>query len=396
MRGAVESTGEDLRSAGLARFAEMLEGLEVTNYPNVGVPQPANLQTPPADLWADALLSITDPTRGASGPVLLEVRRTVTPALIAGHLRERVELIRRLAGDAAVLVISEWISPRARQLLDDLGYGFLDLTGNVHFRLNRPVIRIQTQGARTDPRASADIGSRQLKGLRAGRLVRALADVAPPYTASALADATQLSPPYVSRLLSSMYDQGLIGRRGRQIIEVHWQELLRARAEVYSLFKASRVMNFVSAGGPVRVLGNLSEYSRSPDTGLGQLAVTGHFAAARIAPAAAGGQLMIYMQPPDTADDWQTRIIALRQQLQLLPQDKGGDVVVLSADDPALLTSLRLVEGVPEVALSQLVLDCLAGPGRMPAEGEEILAHMERDIGAWRQADLRDWRLGQA
>ncbi|RMI37446.1 hypothetical protein EBN88_19080 [Streptomyces triticirhizae] len=45
-------------------------------------------------------------------------------------------------------------------------------------------------------------------------------------------------------------------------------------------------------------------------------------------------------------------------------------------------------DGLRYVGPSQLVLDCLAGPGRMPAEGETVLGFMARDESAWRESDL--------
>jgi hypothetical protein len=44
----------------------------------------------------------------------------------------------------------------------------------------------------------------------------------------------------------------------------------------------------------------------------------------------------------------------------------------------------RLIDGVPHVALSQLAIDCLSGPGRMPAEGEAVLDYMVQTENSWR------------
>jgi hypothetical protein len=68
-------------------------------------------------------------------------------------------------------------------------------------------------------------------------------------------------------------------------------------------------------------------------------------------------------------------------------------VMLLAPDDPVVFTGVRPVAGTPHVALSQLVLDCLAGPGRMPAEGEELLTVMERQVGSWRLDRLDDWQF---
>jgi len=49
---------------------------------------------------------------------------------------------------------------------------------------------------------------------------------------------------------------------------------------------------------------------------------------------------------------------------------------------------VRAVDGIPHVALSQLVLDSLAGPGRMPAEGEAVLTYMSDHTNEWRRFEL--------
>jgi len=296
-------------------------------------------------------------------------------------------------------VIGAWISPRSRQTLDGLGYSYLDLTGNVSFRLNRPLIRIRLDGARTDPSPTTSGSPRQLKGLKAGRLVRALIDVMPPYTATELANATRLSLPYVSRLLESLEDQGLITRRGRAVAEVHWDSVLRTRAESYDLLKGRTVAGFVAPQGIDLVLAHIRDLQKrdnvlGPDAPAQRVAVTGPVAAAAVAPITAGGQLILHLEVDKTDPDSQRRRDSFSRALRILPLSHGGDVLILSVDDPVIFTGTRLVDGIPHVALSQLALDSLGGPGRMPAEAEEVLAHMTRNVADWRLASLDRWRLG--
>jgi hypothetical protein len=56
---------------------------------------------------------------------------------------------------------------------------------------------------------------------------------------------------------------------------------------------------------------------------------------------------------------------------------------VLTAYDGVVFERSRMVNGIRHVALSQLVLDCLSGPGRLPAEGEAVLAHMAESEALW-------------
>ena len=68
----------------------------------------------------------------------------------------------------------------------------------------------------------------------------------------------------------------------------------------------------------------------------------------------------------------------------LSPADEGANVVFLRPPNtvPYLLT--ETVDGLTYAAPSQIVIDCLSGPGRMPAEGEAVLEWMSsaEDTGA--------------
>src|SRR5262249_61758233 len=89
---------------------------------------------------------------------------------------------------------------------------------------------------------------------------------------------------------------------------------------------------------------------------LGPLAVTGPFAPAEVAPVTSGGQLVLYVEH-DAANP-------IRRELGLLgPVSGGADVMLLRPPDPVVFERRRTVDYLPYVALSQLAIDSLAGPG---------------------------------
>ncbi|WP_424536490.1 hypothetical protein ACOZ38_42410 [Sphaerisporangium viridialbum] len=112
--------------------------------------------------------------------------------------------------------------------------------------------------------------------------------------------------------------------------------------------------------------------------------MTGPVAAAAVAPLAIGGQAVLY-----TRGDVQNDLIA---EQGLLAVDQGADVLLIEARDPVMFTGLRLIQGLPHVALSQLALDCLSGSGRMPAAGEAVLDHMRDHEKQWRMESLDQLR----
>jgi hypothetical protein len=383
----------ELLHEGMGRLRELIGPHLETGLHYVGVPEPANLTGPRDEQKAELLVTVEDPQGGAlSVPILVEAKHSITPAQLASQLRPQVELMRRLMGDAAVLIISPWLSPRTRQMLDELGYGYLDLTGNVSFRLNRPAIHLRLDGAQRDPEPAGLRGPSRLRGGKAGRIVRLLIDVSPPYQGIDLARATALSLPYVSRLLDAMREQALVTRRGRVITDVDWAGLLRVRAEARNLLKATTAAAFVAPAGQSSVLAKLRDLTvpAAGPTGT-SIAVTGSTAAAAVAPITVGGQLMLYVH--NASQTRESRLEDARRELGLLRGEDGGDVLLLSPDDPVIFTGTRVVDGIPHVALSQLVLDSLAGPGRMPAEGEELLTFMQRDVDRWRLTSIADWRF---
>ncbi|MFC6987102.1 hypothetical protein [Streptomyces cirratus] len=78
-------------------------------------------------------------------------------------------------------------------------------------------------------------------------------------------------------------------------------------------------------------------------------------------------------------------------ELGLLPVAEGADVLLLNEPDSFVRRRSEFVDGVQYVAPSQAALDCLAGPGRMPAEGEALLDFMEAYPDEWRASENDVW-----
>jgi hypothetical protein len=377
-----------LLEQGLGRLRELL-GLDwtVDHAPRTSIAEPLNLPRSLRDTQLNHLIEIKGGrNHGAYARVLVEVATEPSPAAISRSVAPRLDLMRQLTGDAVILVIAPWLSPRTREVLDDLGYGYLDLTGNTSFRLPQMGVFLQTIGGHRDPSPRRNPWRQQIRGDKAGQLVRVLVDVMPPYRGTGLAETSGLSLGYVSKLLDAMESQRLIRREGRTVVDVDWAGLLRERAAFYSLLKAHPPVAMVAQRGVEHVLGQL-QVNRWDTAALGRPAVTGPIAAAAVQPVTVGGQLMIHIE-----SDADARFEAIRRHLGLLPAATGADVLLLHSTGSIALRGRRLVDRVPHVALSQLVLDCLGGPGRMPAEGTSILEYLELDEeSSWRRRNLQEW-----
>ncbi|MEU3907253.1 hypothetical protein AB0F20_26110 [Streptomyces goshikiensis] len=329
----------------------------------------------------DASLEVKAEGDSVFTQLLVEVTQVVPPRFVMDQLVPKVQLLREVNHYTNLLVIAPWISSQARELLRQNGIAYLDLTGNVDIRVPRPAIIIHTVGAQKAPRSAPREASRTtLAGVKAGRLVRLLADVPPPHRATDLHRTSTLSLPYVSRLLDTLEDQLLIRRKGRIITDVDWAQLLRARARETSLLTPGSYQGFLAPNGVPALLQQIPRLKTEYLGGVTVsevLSVTGSYAAQRFARVAVGGQLMLYVGPWLNLDE-------AADELGLLPVTEGADVLLLNEPDSFVRRRSEFVDGVQYVAPSQAVLDCLAGPGRMPAEGEALLYFMEAHPEEWR------------
>ena len=89
--------------------------------------------------------------------------------------------------------------------------------------------------------------------------------------------------------------------------------------------------------------------------------------------------LMVYTRDPRS----------LGEKLGLIAVDSKADanVLAMAPYDPIVLAQTETRDGIAYAAPSQVAVDCLTGPGRMPQEGEAVLEWMSRN-GSWRRPSL--------
>ncbi|MEU9298705.1 helix-turn-helix domain-containing protein [Streptomyces sp. NPDC048266] len=339
-------------------------------------------QLPSKSKAFDALLQVKAKGDNYYTQLMVEATHAVPPRFVMERLVPRVELLREVNHYTNMLVIAPWISSQTRELLRQNGIAYLDLTGNVDIRVSRPAIIIHTTGAEKAPKSAPRETSRTtLAGAKAGRLVRVLADVPPPHRAMDLHQASGLSLPYVSRLLDTLEDQLLIRREKRTITGVDWPQLLRVRAQEASLLTHGSYQGFLAPNGVPALLKQIPNLTMEYVDGL---SVTGSYAAQRFVRIAVGGQLMLYVASWLDMED-------VADELGLLPVTEGADILLLKEPDSFVRSRSEFIKAVQYVAPSQTALDCLAGPGRMPAEGEALLGFMEKFPEEWRASRNDIW-----
>jgi hypothetical protein len=327
--------------------------------------------TPGGTVQIDVVINVTTPQ--GLGSFLVEAKRNLTPKDAEQMFSGMARRYRQLNPyTSATLVVAPWLSSRTREMLAAEGINYIDLTGNARIEVASPGLFLSYQGADRDPQP-APRGKARVRGPKAGRLVRFLCDVTPPYSVTKVALATRLTPGYVSRLLESLDSEALIERTKRgQVVSTDVPGLLRRWTESYDVFKTNRSQTFVAPQGPAHLLKRLVDD--------GHIAVTGSFAAVRLAPVAAPALLVTY------ARDTETTAAAFG----LLPADRGANVVLLRPFDEVVWERTMMENGICYVSPSQVAADCLTGNGRMPSEGEALVTWMVENEAEWRTPSVRD------
>ena len=317
----------------------------------VGLASPAGAANPNAEIRAP------DNRTAILG---MEARPRMTPK-IAADLLQRV----KVAG-MAPLVVSTFISAATAEVLRQSDVGYVDLTGNVRLALPSPGLFIETRGATENPDKEERSGS--LKGMKAGRVVRQLIERRDPPGVRDLADMAGVDAGYVSRLYAFFDAQALITRVGRGHLEsVAWPKLLERWAADAPLASRGRITTWIEPRGTAPLLEKLRATSR-------QCAITGSFAAARVAPVAPPRLLTLYTDDVD----------GLVLETGLRPTTSGANVQIVEPVDEEVFRGLTEKDGLRYAALPLVVIDLLDGPGRAPAEAHELIEWMKKNEEVWR------------
>jgi hypothetical protein len=320
----------------------------------------------PRDSGFDAQLRL-GPSDDETTTLLIEAKTRVGPRDVQ-RLSERWSELRRADSDSLPLLVAPYLSPRTRQLLEDIAINYVDETGNVRVAIRRPTVFIRTQGADTDP-SPVESKLRSLKGPAASRVVRAVLDFKPPYGISGLASRCGSPLATVHRVIELLETEGLLVRAKRgPITDVDWQGVLQRWTSEYALFESNRVATYIEPRGLDRLL------DRLPTSDL-PYAVTGSLAAVRLAPIAPSRLAMVFI---DGDTD------AAAQALGLTPTDTGANVFLIDPYDPVALERGPSEDGVRYAAASQVAVDLAKSPGRGPSEAEALVKWMAANEDAWR------------
>ena len=312
----------------------------------------------------DFILEIESPDK-EKVTLLVEVKANITPrsATQLGQQRVTSKL------DHARLLIAPYLSPATRERLRDAGISYVDHTGNISIQASSPGLLIRTDGANADP-APKERPVRSLRGTKAAQLVRALVRHKAVPGVRQLADMTDSNPGYVSRVVALLDREALVERdkRGR-VFRVDWVRLLHYWAQEYPFGTREQITTCLDPRGIEGLLSRLRGRTSK------DYALSGSLVSARFAPVAPSRLALLYVDGENLTED----------SLGLRPTEKGANVLVACPNDRSIFAEATEQDGLRFVPLSQAVADLLGGPGRGPAEAEQLIAWMQENEDAWRR-----------
>jgi hypothetical protein len=326
------------------------------------------------DTGADGRLRITPPDDGTA-EFLVEVKRVLNRRDLGAVARRLGDAIDDIPAQG--LVMAGYISPPLQELLRELNLSYIDTTGNVMVTARRPPLVLRDRGASQDPFRGPGRPRATLKGEPAARLVRVLVRERGPWSARELVARAEVSTGATYRVLELLQDEELVIRTADKRFEVtDWAQLLRRWSRDYSFVANTQTYQFIDPRGVPALLNKLAK-NKNPGF---RYAVTGSVAAAEWAPYAPARAAFIYTDNVDEA--------ARKWRLHPVDPDttEAANVILGEPEYPVVFDSTsQAKDGYTIAAIEQVAVDLLSGPGRNPAEGEELVGWMQAHESAWRR-----------
>lgn len=322
----------------------------------------------PAGAGIDALMAVTAPDGNVREFGVIAKTSMVARDIQA--VRDRRAMLEERMPTAGALVVTRYLSPTDRARLVDAGIGYVDATQNMRLWSSSPAFFVSDRGADSDPWRGPGRPRGTLNGEPSARVVRALVDVAGPWRVRELAEVSGASVGSVYRVVELLEEQGLVVRhRDRRVQVPDWAALLRRWSDDYQLLGSNAVTRWIAPRG----VSDLVDTLRGDEGG--EYAVTGSVAAGAWNEYAPARSAMVYVRDPRrAAAEW-----GLRET------EAGANVLLVRPRFAVLMERTRTVlDGLTVASPAQVAVDLLTGPGRAPAEGEELIEWMRRNEPSWR------------
>lgn len=318
----------------------------------------------------DAELRVRAPD-GGEVTVLVEAKRLLNTRDVSVALEQLQRAAAGLGeGNVVLMLAARYLAPATRERIAAAGAGYVDLTGNLQLIADHPALVIKDRGADRDPWRGPGRPRGTLKGPPAARVVRALADFAPPYTVPELSERAGASTGATYRVVEFLEEQELLDREPRgPITDVRWRQLLERWSRDYGFAQSNTVATFLEPRGLAALTERLAQEPAL------DYVLTGSLAAERFAAYAPARLAMLYVRD----------IASAAELLELRPTESGANVALASGDYDVVFEREQMIGGIRVAAVSQVAVDLLTGPGRNPSEAAALLDWMTANESAWRR-----------
>ncbi|MGH3767485.1 MAG: hypothetical protein ACRDTX_20425 [Pseudonocardiaceae bacterium] len=322
---------------------------------------------------ADAVLDVVA-LDGSHAVLVVEAKRSVVVRdlqSVVNQLSSIIDHLRRTTPEVSIVpvVAARYLAPSARQWLQEHEVSYVDATGNLRVVVDRPALFLRETGADRDPWRGPGRPRATLQGPSAARVVRALVDCTPPFSVPELVRRSGASTGATYRVVEFLEREALIERQARgRVVAVQWRRVLERWSEDYEFQRSNATNPYLQPRGLGALLDDLRA---SPDL---HYALTGSFAAERLAPYAPPRLAMLYSNDPAKVVD----------RLALRAVDGGANVLVAGTDFDVVFDRTVDDGGLRFVAPGQAAVDLLTAPGRGPSEGQALLDWMQNHEADWR------------
>lgn len=313
----------------------------------------------------DAVFTLTTP-RGEPISYIVEAKRLSSARSILDSVARVNGYLENDNRSERALVVSDFLSSRSREVLEDSNISFIDATGNIRLINDTPGLFIEASGAQKNPWAE-NTPLRSLKGRGAGRAIRALVDTRPPFGVRELGLKTNVPIATLSRVIDLLERDALLDRdEDGGVLAVDWVNTIRRWSNDYELRKSNTLDSYLEPRGLPSLLNKLGPV-QSP------YAVTSSLAADWFSPIAPTQVAAIYVENSGE----------FAKEIGLRPVDSGANVLLIEPFDKVVFERTMQFGGLRVASPSQVAVDLLTGPGREPSEGEELLRWMNENLDAW-------------
>lgn len=293
-------------------------------------------------------------------PFAIELKSKGDAATVGHAVRTAQNLAQNSEPAALPLVVVPYMGDVGKQVCEDAGVCWLDLSGNA-LLFGKPGLRIQIEGK---PNVYKKVGRPQnLFAPKSARIARCLLmEPTRAFSQRELAEISGLDEGFTSRIVRGMEAQGLLLRESAGAVKMQDPDLmLNAWSEVYNFSKHQIVRGHIATRSGMETLSRLSStlerhQIRHAATGLAGAWCIDHFAGFRLA--------VIYCE--DSLSD------AIYAELGFREEVRGANTWIVRPNDAGVFQGAQLYEGVPCVHPVQVYLDLKNHPERAQEAADSL------------------------